>query len=145
MESDVQLCDLQKQDLVADVLGSGGNVRLAARGHSMLPTLWPGDLLTIEPTCLGQVCPADVILYRRCERFFIHRVLQKSSSTGSDRPTLVTRGDSMSGLDAPVVPEELLGKVVSVERVSGFSLPVPNCSAFHRILGLALDSSDRLR
>lgn len=143
MESEVQFCELQKQNLVAEVLRTSGKVRLAARGHSMLPTLWPGDLLTVETARFDQVSPGDVILYRRWERFFIHRVLRKSS--GSDRPTLVTRGDSMSGFDPSVVPEQLLGKIVSVERVSGFTVPVPACSKFQRALGLTLGHSDRLR
>lgn len=145
MESDVQFCELQKQNLVTEVLRTSGRVRVAARGHSMLPTLWPGDLLTVEATRFDQVSPGDVILYRRWERFFIHRVLRKSSATGSDRPSLVTRGDSMSGFDGAVLPEEILGKVISIEGSSGRCLPVPACLKFRRIIGLALGSGDRLR
>jgi Peptidase S24-like len=145
MESDVQFLVLQKQNLVAEVLRTSGKVTLAARGHSMLPTLWPGDLLTVETTTFEQVCPGDIVLYQRSERFFIHRVLRKLFATGSDRPSLVTRGDSMSGLDSPVLPEELLGKVVSVERASKLRVPMPVCSKPRRILGLALGASDRLR
>ena len=97
MESDVQFLVLQKQNLVAEVLRTSGKVRLAARGHSMLPTLWPGDVLTVETTTFEQLQIGDIVLYQRSERFFIHRLLRKTSATGSDRPTLVTRGDSMSG------------------------------------------------
>lgn len=75
----------------------------------------------------------------------MHRVLRKSAgSSGSDRPTLVTRGDSMSGVDAAVLPEELLGRVVSVERPVGKLGPVPECSQFGRMIGLGLGHSNRL-
>jgi hypothetical protein len=145
MESDVQFCEAHKQNLAAEVLRTSGKVRLAARGHSMLPTLWPGDPLTVQATPFEQVGPGDVILYQRWERFFIHRVLRKNSVAGSDRPSLVTRGDSMTGFDAFVLPEELLGRVVSVEHVSGNPRAVPACSTLRRALGLALGYSDRLR
>jgi hypothetical protein len=123
MESDVQFCEAHKQNLAAEVLRTSGKVRLAARGHSMLPTLWPGDPLTVQATPFEQVGPGDVILYQRWERFFIHRVLRKNSVAGSDRPSLVTRGDSMTGFDAFVLA----------------------CSTLRRALGLALGYSDRLR
>jgi hypothetical protein len=145
MEPDVQFCEADKQNLVAEVLRTGGKVRLAARGHSMLPTLWPGDLLTVQVTPFEQLCPGDVVLYQRWERFFIHRVLRKQCGTESDRPSLVTRGDSMTGSDACVLPEELLGKVVSVERIPGHALAVPACSMLRRMVGLGLGHSDRLR
>jgi hypothetical protein len=143
MESDVQFLVQQKQDLVAEVLRTNGKVTLAARGHSMLPTLWPGDLLTVVTTTFEQVHPGDIVLYQRSERFFIHRVMRKLA--GSDRPSLVARGDSMSGFDAPVLPEELLGKIVSVQRASHRHVPTRVCSKSRRILGLALGASDRLR
>jgi hypothetical protein len=111
----------------------------------MLPTLWPGDLLTVETTTFEQVQIGDIVLYQRSERFFIHRVLRKSSATGSDCHSLVTRGDSMSGFDAPVLPEELLGKIVSVERALRRHAPLRVCSKPRRILGLALGSNDRMR
>lgn len=145
MESDVQFLVLQKQNLIAEVLRTSGKVRLAARGHSMLPTLWPGDVLTVETTTFEQLQIGDIVLYQRSERFFIHRLLRKTSATGSDRPTLVTRGDSMSGFDAPVLPEELLGKIVSVECASRRRVPLRLCSKPRRIFGLALGASDRLR
>jgi hypothetical protein len=145
MEIGVESCESQKQNLAAEILQAAGKVTLAARGHSMLPALWPGDLLHIEPISFDRVRPGDIVLYRRWERFFIHRVLCKSDKTGSDRPSLVTRGDSMTGFDALVSPEELLGRVVSVQRTSGQFSPAPRCSKARRVLGLMLGASNRLR
>lgn len=145
MEIGFESCESQKQNLAAEILQAGGKVRLAARGHSMLPALWPGDLLHIETTSFDQVRPGDIVLYRRWDRFFIHRVLSKSDQAESERPSLVTRGDSMTGFDAPVFPQELLGRVVSVQRTSGQCSPAPRRSKARRVFGLMLGASDRLR
>jgi hypothetical protein len=145
MESDVQLRELQKQNLVAEVLRTSGTVKLTARGHSMMPTLWPGDFLNIETVSFDRVQVGDLVLYERSNRFFIHRVLQKSAGVESRRPTLVTRGDSMLTLDPMVRPEELLGRVVSLERRSKGRVPIPDCSVLRRAFGMVLGYSDRLR
>jgi hypothetical protein len=114
-------------------------------GQSMLPTLWPGDLLTVCAVQFDEVAAGDVVLFTREDRFFIHRVLRKRDSAGgSTGPILVTRGDSMRAADAPVSPEELLGKVVSVSRNYAKDLPVRG-SRWSRWVGLVLAYSDLLR
>ena len=110
MESDIQFLALKSRISLQRYFEPTERVTLAAGVIACCPTLWPGDLLTVETTTFEQVQIGDIVLYQRSGRFFIHRVLRKSSATGSDRHSLVTRGDSMSGL-----PEELLGKIVSVE------------------------------
>src|SRR5579864_553336 len=146
MESDVQLRELQKQNLLAEILRTSGKVKLAARGYSMLPALWPGDILNVETAGFERVQVGDVVLYERWNRFFIHRVLQKfATHTESERPSLVTRGDSMMSPDPAISPESLLGIAVSLERVSGQVLSIPNCSLPRRAFGLALGYSVWLR
>ncbi len=44
----------------------------------MLPTVWPGDLLTIQSHRPDQAEPGEIVLYMRRGRFFIHRVVSKS-------------------------------------------------------------------
>src|SRR5579871_1015422 len=146
MDADCASREPQKQDLAIEVLRATGKVRFLARGYSMLPTLWPGDLLTVETVPFEKVSPGDVVLYQRWERLFMHRVMRRASgAAGSERPSLVTRGDSMTGFDAPVFPGELLGRVVSVQRTSGLCFLAPRCSVAERVFGLMLGSSDRLR
>jgi signal peptidase I len=138
--------DSHKHSLAAEVLRNTGKLRLVARGHSMLPALWPRDLLTIEATTFDRVDPGDVVLFAREDRFFIHRILRRwDTQSGSSRPSLVTRGDSMPQADTPVLPEELLGRVISVERRADRIFPVPRCSWWRRSLGLMLGYGDRLR
>lgn len=125
-----------KHSLAAEVLRSTGWVRLAALGNSMLPALWPGDFVTIQAASLDQIQTGDVVLFARDRRFFIHRALRKVQLRSETR--LLTRGDAMPKADAPVAAEELLGKVVFVERGSRPSIQVPACSLLRRCLGLTL-------
>ena len=48
-------CEECKCSLAAEVLQSSGHLKLRATGASMLPTLWPGDLLTIQYSNFDQV------------------------------------------------------------------------------------------
>ena len=56
--------------LAAEALQASGVLKLQARGVSMLPTLWPGDILTVRSQRAEEVEPGDVMLYMRRERFF---------------------------------------------------------------------------
>jgi hypothetical protein len=51
----------------------------------------------------------------------------------------------MRAADAPVSPEELLGKVVSVSRDQAKDLPVPRGSRWRRWVGLVLAYFDLFR
>jgi hypothetical protein len=132
-----------KRDLAVEVLRTSGRMRLGARGYSMLPALWPGDVLTIQATSLDRVAPAEIVLCWREGKFSIHRVLRHEQVDG--QTYLVTRGDSMSHEDSPVAAEEVLGKVTGIERHGRWLPRVPACSPLTRGIGLALGSWNRLR
>jgi hypothetical protein len=142
MAEDHDTRDQSRNNLAVEVLRKTGTLRLSAFGYSMLPTLYPGDILTIKRETLGAIQAGNVVLYERDGRFFIHRNLrsvQRSSETA-----LVTRGDSMPHPDEPVVASELLGKVISIGD-GGEARPVPPCTAWRRTVGLVLAYSGRLR
>lgn len=128
-----------KQNLAADVLRSTGQLRLAAFGYSMLPSLWPGDHLTIQVRGFEQIRVGDVVLFARLNRLFIHRVLR------IQRDHLITRGDAMPSKDSPVSAHELMGVVTRVQRADGGSVAIAECSPLRRVIGLALAYSGKLR
>ena len=107
-----QARDQVKHRLAAEALRSGLHLHIRASGSSMLPTLWPGDLLTIGSVAVEQALPGDLILYMREQRFFVHRLVEKRQG---DR-ILITRGDCLPAADPPVLAKEVLGKVVHVQR-----------------------------
>jgi signal peptidase I len=118
--------------LAAEALRSWGVVTLRATGVSMLPTLWPGDLLTVQALRLEETEPGEIVLYIRQGRFFIHRVIRRSLT--QDQACLVTRGDCMSEDDPPVGRSELLGKITKVQRAGSGFLPARRLSPVRRLL-----------
>lgn len=93
--------------LVADALRGHGGLRLRVRGESMLPTLWPGEVVEIEGCSREEVRPGEIVLARRDGRLFLHRLVAPCAPNG-----FRLRGDSMPGADPPYPPEALLGKLV---------------------------------
>ena len=146
MQACPQSREQQKHSLASEVLRSTGQLRLAAMGQSMLPTIWPGDVVSIREIRFDQAQVGDVVLFTRQGRFFIHRVVQKlGANGGSTGPSLVTRGDSMRDADASVSPDELLGKVEWVSRNGAAELPPLEPSGWTRFAGWMLAYSDLLR
>ena len=116
-----------KCSLALEVLRRFGELRLRVTGGSMLPSLWPGDVLVIRSAQASACSCGDLVLFRREERFFVHRVLDVSS-TG-----VLTRGDSLPAPDPLVTTDELLGRVISVSR-NGTEQPLPTPVRFGRLI-----------
>ena len=131
-----------KHNLAIEVLREKGHLRLAAFGYSMLPTLWPGDLVSIEKRTVDQIQPDEIVLFVRHGRFFIHRALRVLKTDSETR--LLTRGDAMPYPDVPVREHELLGRVVSVKRGQKDAV-VLHGSFMRRCAGLVLAYSDKVR
>jgi signal peptidase I len=101
-----------KCQLAETILRRFGMLRLKVTGCSMLPSIWPGDILLIQRLDIRQVIPGTIVLFSREGKLIAHRVISKADD--SDNPCVVTRGDSLSLSDSPVTASELLGKVASV-------------------------------
>jgi len=103
-------------ELAAEVLRSSGRLRLRATGASMLPAVWPGDILSVRSHDVVEALPGDIVLFAREGRLVAHRVVERTLC--EDRIQWVTRGDSVGGNDAPVSSHQLLGRVTAIERGS---------------------------
>jgi hypothetical protein len=110
-------------DLAAESLRASGRLRLRVRGESMLPTLWPGDVVEIASCSIEDVRPGEIVLAVREARFFLHRVVGRSSTGG-----FLLRGDSMPHPDPKFSDCALIGRMESSPR----SVPWP------RAIGLLL-------
>jgi hypothetical protein len=92
------------------------NIRMRVYGESMLPTLWPGDIVEIAPCAPQELRAGEIVLATREGRFFLHRLLALGQRDG-----FLLRGDSMPGVD-PLFPwEALLGRLVRLESRCGVS------------------------
>jgi signal peptidase I len=124
--------DQARCSLAAEALRSWGILKVRANGVSMLPTLWPGDVLTVQSVRPEQVEPGEIVLYMRQDRFFIHRIVSRDLTC--DKALLVTRGDCVFEDDPPVGRSELLGRIVEVRRPGSTFVPVRKLSRFRRLL-----------
>ena len=136
---DAQELEQRRCSLAAQFLQSTGTVRIRARGSSMLPTLWPGDLVTVQSRTFEQVQAGEIVLYLREGLFVLHRAVRKLAG---EEPLLVTRGDSMPGNDPRVKPCELLGAVTGIQRGASLVAPEPRLSLLRLMLARALAHSN---
>lgn len=115
----------ERSALVADALHRGGGsplrVRLRVHGESMLPTLWPGDLVEIAHCSPEELRTGEIVLAMREGRFFLHRLVAPCMPNG-----FLLRGDSMPAPD-PLYPHEaLVGRLVR----NGAERPDPGAKWF---------------
>ena len=97
------------------LLSIGLGVRFRAPGTSMHPTIRHGDVITVEPVEPSNLKGRDIILYRRQRDFIAHRIVKIEERDGRGL-TFIVRGDASVTCDSPVKPEQILGKVVCLER-----------------------------
>ena len=93
-----------------ELLNRGGQTSIRVTGSSMLPTIWPGDMLTVRRQPMSEVRLRDIAMFARDGRLFVHRVIDHRGEQ------VVTQGDAVPSPDAPVGPSDLLGVVVAVYR-----------------------------
>jgi signal peptidase len=102
-------------ELSAQLLSLGLGVRFRAPGTSMHPTIRHGELITVEPLSPSELKRGDIILYRLQGNFIAHRILKIEGRKGCGL-TFILKGDASATCDVPVKPEQVLGKVVCLER-----------------------------
>ena len=110
-------------ELVTDLLRNGYKVSFSAPGHSMYPTILANETLVVEPLVPLEVHKGDIVLYRSNGSLIAHRVKgvvrdgrTKEFSTLLTSFCFILRGDAARTPDEPVSAEQVLGKVISVER-----------------------------
>jgi hypothetical protein len=130
------IVDSAKCDLAAEVLRTNGSLRLRAWGSSMLPSIWPGDVLVIQKRELRQVAVGATAVFFPSGRVTAHRVVSHHGTF------LVTQGDSVPQPDPALTAENLLGVVVSIERGGKVFAPALRPSLLARGTAAVLRRSD---
>lgn len=137
-----QVSELEPQaSMVEEILRAGGTVKMRVFGQSMLPSIWPGDVIVVDGAVREQITTGDIAVCHRHNRFFAHRV-RKMVETASFRQFL-TRGDSVIDDDPPFHAEEILGRVIQIWR--GGRPWVPVRRPWVRGLGSILARCSQLR
>jgi Peptidase S24-like len=132
-----------KLGLVADMLLCRVTVQIRARGTSMLPSVWPGDLLTIQSAAHDEVARGEIVLVLRNGRFFAHRLVERRRD--QECILWITRGDAMRQNDPPASASEVLGRVVLIRRGCRSFVPSRRIPLLRSAFARMLCHSNRLR
>jgi signal peptidase len=101
-------------DLAAEVLRRFGEIRFIARGSSMIPAIYPGDLLTVRSHHIADARSGQIVLCLREGRFWAHRVMRKWRE--GNRFLFSTRGDALPHEDPSLDESQFVGSVASIIR-----------------------------
>ena len=104
-------------DVSRELLARGVHVRFRADGSSMYPTIRDTETITVASTEASAIRRGDIVLYRQGHGVIAHRVRRIESLPDGGR-TFVLRGDAADSDDAPIGAEQILGKVLFVDRAS---------------------------
>jgi hypothetical protein len=143
MPASPELWEHCKVELAESALRNGNRLRLRALGSSMLPSLWPGNEITIEKIAGRDMVPGDVVLVRNDDRFLVHRLIAILPDAAPCR--FITRGDSLPQSDPPAAEHQLLGRVLEVRRGNRRFVPARRLSQNARLFAWLLCRSDTLR
>jgi signal peptidase I len=131
--------------LAEEVVRTFGEVRLRAFGTSMVPSILPGDLISVQRTAVSEISNGEIVLYSREGRMFAHRVVGCAAQpfAAQGESLLITRGDRLRYNDPPVSSSELLGRVISIKRGEQQVKTSSQASGLHYPLLRLLQTSDR--
>ena len=108
-----EMLNLKREDFASiahGVLSRGRILKFKAKGGSMSPFIRNGDVVEVVPA-KGKINLGDIILYRSSYgNPVVHRVIQRN------KESIITKGDSVPSSDEPILSEQVLGRVVAVEK-----------------------------
>jgi hypothetical protein len=99
---------------IAESLAARGRVPLCVHGTSMMPWVRPGDIAMIRAACAEELSCGHVVLFRRNDSLFVHRIVEKKGPL--DSAQIFVKGDAHPTSDGLMEQGELLGRVVWLYR-----------------------------
>jgi signal peptidase I len=87
------------------------------KGTSMHPFIKKSDIVTVKPIKFEETRVGDIIAYTRSieHGFTVHRLIKKRRDC-QGKEYLTSKGDANRYGDAPVYPDDVHGKVITIER-----------------------------
>ncbi len=105
------------RQIFINLLREGYEIRSLAAGESMSPCIKKGDLLVVKPIGFEEAGIGEIVAFRKEESHSVlttHRVVARGKDEG--QRYLITKGDRNIYRDLPLSPQDVLGKVVGIER-----------------------------
>ena len=138
MMSEMQpACDMRTRlmsEMLAEIIRVHGKARVKVTGASMMPAVWPGDILILRRENIAKLMPGTIVLCRRDHQLQAHRVVKNCGDH------LITRGDALAHDDPPVLAVHILGRATAIVRGGG-EVPLQR-PLWARIIGAVLCRSD---
>jgi len=104
-------------ELSKDIFGKGKSIRFQAKGWSMRPFVRDGDFIVVSPIENYSIKTGDVVFYLTPEnKVIVHRVIKKYKKDKDNRITIFIKGDATFSSPEKVEMQNVLGKVIAVER-----------------------------
>jgi len=120
--------------IAALLLQQGETVQIPLTGSCMKPLLCEKDLLTIYPLKAEQLRCGDVAVYLIHGELKTHRFLKSKSIDKHDY--LITKSDRRYHCDKPVPYENLLGKIIQIQKGNKLvDYTKPNWAVINYLLG----------
>ena len=91
-----------------------GAQALTVLSGSMLPTYRPGDLVVVRPVAVNELQIGDVVTFQPYSgdpTLITHRITSITSLDG-EITSITTQGDANNAPDRPLVPGQIMGRVV---------------------------------
>lgn len=83
---------------------------MMAEGTSMLPILYPRDLIYFKKASFLQCRINDIVIIKKQKQLLTHRVIYKN------RSSLITKGDNNLQSDGKILPRQIIGKAYQIKR-----------------------------
>jgi signal peptidase I len=108
---------IERSVIFEDILSEGLSLRVRVTGKSMTPFLRGGEFVTLKEVLLSSVHIGDLVFWKS-ERgqLLLHRVIKKSRDPNGCL-WIQTKGDAVKEPDAPVMANQVLGRVYRVEQI----------------------------
>jgi signal peptidase I len=106
------------KDIGFSLLEEGKIIKVRADGYSMFPSVKPGSLVFIQPAKDDvTLLPGEIVAWKRESGLVVHRLVRILKNDSSIQ--FVTRGDSCANEDKAVSKDQVVGKVIRIEILSG--------------------------
>jgi signal peptidase I len=144
-----------------EVLHIPGAVSLRVASCSMLPVLWPGDVIAVRRVEDRDITPGKLVVYL-AKDFLVRQTVRWDPAAESmtngvvvtmftvhravrwERGALITRGDAIPVDDSPVQPASILGEVVAIQRRRARLVPKEQLTGAQKLFCFFLHRVPRL-
>ena len=117
MRKIAHLRDTDLLELSKDIFKKGKSIRFQAKGWSMRPFIRDGDFIIVSPIENSSNKTGDVVFCITTEnKVMVHRVIKKYKKDKDNRIMMFIKGDASFSSPEKVEMQNVLGKVVVVER-----------------------------